>query len=144
MGSVSYAKTLHECIENDKPHKWTEQEIQDHLEGYRGEFYSASNPNNNIKLETSRTLPIQFVPPYYTETRPHEQQQYGTQTDTPHEQSLNRTNQQSNDSKRWIEEQGLAYATDRAQGTFETHGFSNMLINIMRVYNSDEKKYGGE
>ncbi|RKF61002.1 hypothetical protein GcM3_160010 [Golovinomyces cichoracearum] len=57
MGSVSYAKTLQECVDNDKPHKWTKDEILDHLEEHRGEFDSAFNPNN-VKLETSKRLPI--------------------------------------------------------------------------------------
>ncbi|RKF76465.1 hypothetical protein GcM1_227076 [Golovinomyces cichoracearum] len=36
MGSVSYAKTLQERVDNDKPHKLTKDEILDHLEEHRG------------------------------------------------------------------------------------------------------------
>ncbi|KAI1006879.1 hypothetical protein K3495_g1347 [Podosphaera aphanis] len=43
-GSISYAKVLYECLENDEQHQWTEREINDHLLEYRGLFDSHWNP----------------------------------------------------------------------------------------------------
>ncbi|RKF81920.1 integrase and RNaseH domain-containing protein [Golovinomyces cichoracearum] len=103
MVSVSYAKTLQECVDNDKPHRWTKDEILDHLEEYRGEFDSVFNPNN-VKLKTSKRLPILG----------------------------------------WTEDGGILYASDRAQASPEMNGYSRSLIGIMRIYSSDDKKYGGE
>jgi hypothetical protein len=43
---TSFAKVLQDCIEEETRHKWTEEEIKEHLELYRGHFDSRWNPTN--------------------------------------------------------------------------------------------------
>jgi hypothetical protein len=41
---VSFAKVLHECLDEDTRHEWTKEEIEDHLKLYSNNFNSRWNP----------------------------------------------------------------------------------------------------
>ncbi|KAF7137004.1 hypothetical protein CNMCM5793_006755 [Aspergillus hiratsukae] len=49
---ISFAKGLHDCLQEDTQHEWTEEDIQDHLKEHPDNFTSRWNPAR----DQSRTI----------------------------------------------------------------------------------------
>ena len=147
-GSNSYAKILYEVLTEEQQHMWTPEEIEEQIQ--TGQFNSELNqlPLQQPELQSTRT-----IEPQSQDERPIrtiERTDLNTpmdETPQPPIQPYRRFNDNPHPSLRpgTIPPQRDVHTPYESIASYEQDRQSTkQLVDLMKIYSSDNKKYGGE
>jgi hypothetical protein len=159
VGSISFAKTLQDVIDNDVRHEWTEEEIREVIDSGK-EFHSKLNSEyqeTRTTIEHDRTVTNQ--------SQNQENREQNEITRTPTRTTL-RPGQPPRDetpcppSRPYRQFNDTPHPSLRPETVIQTPivrrqtttpydqpyqiSQSKLLADLMKIYNNDDKKYGGE
>ncbi len=137
----SYAKVLKECLEEENPHEWTEQETRERNQSAHQSAAQPAQQSQVPQLQTPRTEQAAqtAVPPRRLQW--HQQRTYETPQSPDQPQSLppfSSIRQQRRPSHQPYGQFPIPEQGDKDDTP------SKLLTDLMKIYNSDERKYSGE
>ena len=137
----SYAKVLKECLEEENPHEWTEQETRERNQSAHQFAAQPVQQSQVPQLQTPGTEQAAqtAVPPRRLQW--HQQRTYETPQSPDQPQSLppfSSIRQQRRPSHQPYRQFPIPEQGDKDDTP------SKLLTDLMKIYNSDERKYSGE
>ena len=136
-----YAKVLKECLEEENPHEWTEQETRERNQSVHQSAAQPAQQSQVPQLQTPGTEQAAqtAVPPRRLQW--HQQRTYETPQSPDQPQSLppfSSIRQQHRPSHQPYGQFPIPEQGDKDDTP------SKLLTDLMKIYNSDERKYSGE
>jgi hypothetical protein len=139
---LSYTRVLKECLEEKNPHEWTEQETRERNRSTHQSTTQPAQQTQASQLQTPGTeRAIEAPVPPRNRLQWHQQRTY--ETPQPPEQSQSLPPFPSIQQQRRQSHQPYEQFPIPRQGDKDDTP-SKLLTDLMKIYNSDERKYGGE